>query len=76
MTDVSKYLKWERTKRGVRVTGCLTSYQGPMAIPRAIEGVETREIGDNAFAGCASLTEVKVNQIGGASGRESVCLYV
>ncbi len=60
MADVSKYLKWETTKRGVRVVGCLTSYQGPMAIPRAIGGVETREIGDNAFAGCAGLASVTV----------------
>lgn len=69
MTDVSKYLKWERTKRGVRITGCLTSYEGPMAIPRAIEGVETREIGDNAFAGCAGLTSVTVPSCVATIGR-------
>ena len=58
MQNVLGYLKWENTKKGVRITGCDQSFEGAMAIPDHINGIPVVEIGEEAFAGCEKITSV------------------
>ena len=58
MQSVLKYLKWENTKKGVRITKCGKSFKGAMAIPGYINGIPVVEIGERAFAECEKITSV------------------
>ena len=58
MQSVLKYLKWEITKKGVRITWCDESFEGAMAIPDHIDGIPVVEIGKWAFARCEKITSV------------------
>ena len=58
MQNVLGYLKWENTKKGVRITGCDQSFEGAMAIPDHINGIPVVEIGEEAFEPCATITTV------------------
>ena len=58
MQDVLKYLEWENTEKGVRITKCDQSFEGAMAIPDHINGIPVVEIGEEAFAGCEKITSV------------------
>lgn len=60
MQDASKYLKWEDTGNGVRVTGCDSAFEGVMEIPSLLGGVPVREIGAKAFAGRQGLKELRL----------------
>ena len=58
MQDVLKYLEWENTEKGVRITKCDQCFEGAMAIPDHINGLPIVEIGKKAFAGCEKITSV------------------
>ena len=58
MQNVLKFLKWEITEKGARITGCDESFEGAMAIPDHINGFPVVEIGERAFAGCKEITSV------------------
>ena len=58
MQDVLKYLEWENTEKGIRITKCDKSFEGAMALPDHIDGIPIVEIGKWAFAGCEKITSV------------------
>ena len=58
MIDVSTCLKWESTRKGVRIASCLKTAQGALDIPPTLDGKPVCEIGDGAFSGCSGLTSV------------------
>ena len=60
MKDLCKYLKWEITEKGVRITKCDKAFKGAMAIPNTLDGVPVVEIGKEAFARRDSLTSVAI----------------
>ena len=49
MEDVLKYLTWEITEKGARITGCAKSFKGAMEIPSFLDGIAVVEIGEEAF---------------------------
>ena len=51
-------LSYEIGDAGVTITDCDTAAEGDLAIPAEIEGLPVTSIGDNAFAGCKSLTSI------------------
>ena len=51
-------LSYEIGDAGVTITDCDTAAEGDLAIPAEIEGLPVTSIGDNAFAGCRSLTSI------------------
>ena len=60
MKDLCKYLKWEITEKGVRITKCDKAFKGAMAIPNTLDGVPVVEIGEGAFEDCGSLKSVVI----------------
>ena len=58
--DALKYLKWEITKKGVRITGCNIAFEGTMTIPSRINGIAVVEIGEGAFYHCRSIKSVEI----------------
>ena len=58
--DALKYLKWENTKKGVRITGCNIAFEGTMTIPSCINGIAVVEIGEGAFYHCRSIKSVEI----------------
>ena len=60
MQNVRKYLKWEITKKGVRITKCDKSFEGAMTIPSHINGIAVVEIGEGAFCLCRSIKSVEI----------------
>ena len=58
MQDVLKYLEWENTEKGIRITKCDKSFEGAMAIPDHINGLPVVEIGERAFTGCEKINSV------------------
>ena len=60
MKDLCKYLKWEITEKGVRITKCDKAFKGAMAIPNTLDGVPVVEIGEEAFEDCSLLKSVVI----------------
>ena len=60
MPDVLKYLRWEITKRGARITGCDEKFKGAMEIPSRLDGAAVVEIGKEAFSKRHSLKSVAI----------------
>ena len=71
MQNVLKYLKWENTKKGVRITKCDKSFEGAMAIPDHIDGIPVVEIGERAFAECKKITSVALPDTVEVVGKEA-----
>ena len=71
--DALKYLKWEITKKGVRITGCNIAFEGTMTIPSRINGTAVVEIGDGAFYHCRSIKSVEIPDSVEVVGEEVFC---